>query len=227
MSQIFRFFENAPNLRYVDINIEGPVVPSSTKTRLIMKSISKIETSSYEHLGEFLEQVELPSVVDLCVSFINVGPGPTFHSFLSRSSCALTILELHESLIPQEEIVTCLQNNACNTLESFFMNEITPLGTDMILRHLTYREFEHALCNPYLKNIKLTHICSTDGLFAAMVESRCPSAFLPSGQLGPARLTEVQFSFSPNRYKNLEDLKRLQEIKERSELKIECNRPAL
>ncbi|KAJ6502240.1 hypothetical protein C8R45DRAFT_975866 [Mycena sanguinolenta] len=223
MSQIFQFFEDAPNLKYVDINVEGPVVASSAKSRLTMKSISEIEITSSENLGDFLEQVELPSVVDLSVCFIDVWPGPTFHSFLSRSSCALTMLEFHESLIPQEEIVICLQNSACNTLESFIMNGITPTVTDMILRHLTYRQSEHAFRNPRLRTIKLTDIRSTDGLFADMVESRCPSTSLPSGQLAPAQLTVVQISLSLTLdwYEHREDWKRLREVEKRTELKIE------
>ncbi|KAJ6502203.1 hypothetical protein C8R45DRAFT_1092093 [Mycena sanguinolenta] len=223
MSQVFKIFEDAPNLRHVDINVGGPAVPSSPQSRLIVKSVTKLSIASYEHLGEFLEPVEFPSLVNLHMRYVDEWPGPSFHSFLSRSSCALTVLEFHGCVISPTEIVTCLQHSACKTLELFSMDQCSE-DVDVLLRHLTYHGPEHSPCsNPNLRTIILHNINSTDGLISAMVESRC-SPTVTFGPPGPVRLTEVRFSFflySPDT-DHPEDWKRLREMEKMKgpELKI-------
>ncbi|KAF7363702.1 hypothetical protein MSAN_01027900 [Mycena sanguinolenta] len=225
MLQVFQVFEDASNLGHVDINVEGPVVPSSTKSRLTMKSITKVEITSYDHLGEFLEQTEFPSVVDLRVCYSDAWPGAPFHSFLSRSSCALTALTFHGCIVSPAEIVFCLQHRACHTLESLCVQECIPGDDDVLLQHLTYQGPEHPPCShPNLRMIKLHDMSCTDGLLADMVGSRTYTR-LPSrtelmglvNKMAPARLTEVWFSFvDPDTQKedHRKDWKRLREIEE-------------
>ncbi|KAJ6502428.1 hypothetical protein C8R45DRAFT_1209982 [Mycena sanguinolenta] len=230
MSRLFQIFEDAPNLRHVHINVEGPVVPSSTKSRLTMKSVLKLEVTSYDHLGDFLEQTEFPNVADLYFSFVDTWPdGPTFHSFLSRSSCALTALTFHDCIISLQQIVDCLRHRACDTLETFSVRKCAPRlnAADMLLQHLTYHEPEKSLHNPKLRTIELHDIRATDGLLFVMVESRAryPMTLLSTIQPAPTRLEEVQFTFSPaetQKTDHPEDWQRLRELKlmMRGELKI-------
>ncbi|KAF7363710.1 hypothetical protein MSAN_01028800 [Mycena sanguinolenta] len=218
MSQVFQVLEDAPNLRHIDINVAGPVVASSAQSRLTMKSIAKLQIASYEHLGEFLEQVEFPSVVNLCISFADEWPGPPFHSFLSRSSCALSVLVFRECGISPAEIVACLRHSACNMLEQLSVQDCEPEDGDVLLQHLTYQGPEHSPCsNPNLRTILLFGIRCTDGLLSTMVESRCSTTF-PSGPPGPAQLTMFWFSFvdmdtesstHPIDWKRLRELKKM------------------
>ncbi|KAJ6502247.1 hypothetical protein C8R45DRAFT_975883 [Mycena sanguinolenta] len=76
MSQVIKMFEDAPNLRFLDFNVAGPIVPSSARSRLTMKSITKLKIASYKYLGEFLEQAEFPSLVNLSICFVDTWPGP-------------------------------------------------------------------------------------------------------------------------------------------------------
>ncbi|KAJ6502248.1 hypothetical protein C8R45DRAFT_975887 [Mycena sanguinolenta] len=233
MSQAFQVFEDAPNLRHVDINVEGPVVPSSNKSRSTMKSLTKVEITSYDHLGEFLEQAEFPSVVDLRVCYADAWPAATFHSFLSRSSCALTALTFHGCIISPTEIVACLQHRACNTLESLCVQECIPGDDDVLLRHLKYQGPEHPPCShPNLRMIKLHDISSTDGVLAEMVGSRTYTTLASRADLmelvhkmAPARLCEVWFSFvnaDTQKEDHQKDWKQLRQIEEMpwSKLKI-------
>ncbi|KAF7363739.1 hypothetical protein MSAN_01031700 [Mycena sanguinolenta] len=219
MSQIFQIFEGGSNLRHLDINVDGPTVSSSAQSRLNMKSVTKLKITSYEYLGEFLEQAEFPSIVNFRIYYVDEWPGPPFYSFLSRSSCALTVLEFHECAISPEEITTCLQHSACKTLQLLFLDEPFPGDVDVLLRHLTYQGPKHAPCsNPNLKTIILHGISSTDGLLSEMAESRCLSNTLSSDQLGPVQLAEFRFSFlyRPGTHHS-EDWKRLREIEKLTE----------
>ncbi|KAF8211916.1 hypothetical protein K438DRAFT_1218761 [Mycena galopus ATCC 62051] len=138
MSRVLQIFEHAQNLKQVDFHIDGPGVISSAKAFLGMKSISKMELCSYDHLGQFLEQAEFPSLVDLRVCFIDAWPGPELHSFLSRSSCALTTLDFSNCLISQKKIITCLRHRACNSLESLSVQECSPPAANTLLQHLMF-----------------------------------------------------------------------------------------
>ncbi|KAF7363720.1 hypothetical protein MSAN_01029800 [Mycena sanguinolenta] len=223
LSQIFRIFEDAPNLKHIDINVDGPGAPSSVQSRFNMKSISKLEITSYDHLHEFLGQAEFPSLVNLRICLVDLWPGPTFDSFLSHSSCALTILDFFDCIISPMETVASLKHDACETLESLSVEDCsgTRLNADALLEHLTYHGPERHLYNPTLRTIKLRDVGATDGLLAAIVESRCLSTTSSSGQPRPApvRLSEVQFSFVDTD-NHREDWKRLREIEERAKLKI-------
>ncbi|KAF7366644.1 hypothetical protein MSAN_00922300 [Mycena sanguinolenta] len=222
MSQIFQIFEDAPRLRHVDLNFDGPVAPCSTASRLTMKSISKLELTSYDHLGEFLAQTEFPSIVILRICSLDAWPGPTFHAFLSRSLCALINISFFSCHISAPEIVACLQHSACNTLESLSVQDCTPVNGDVLLEYLTYHGPEHfPCCNPNLRTIKLHDIGAADGLLAEMVGSRC-SMTLSSSPRGPARLTELWFTFTdvftvradhPNDWKRLRQLEKTMELK--------------
>ncbi|KAJ6481642.1 hypothetical protein C8R45DRAFT_308176 [Mycena sanguinolenta] len=224
MSEIFRIFEDAPNLKHVDLNVDGPVVPCSAASRLTMKSISKLELTSHD-LGEFLEQTEFPNTRHLRICSMDVWPGPALHAFLSRSLCALTVLSFFSCHISAAEIVACLQHNACDTLESFSMEDCATLNCDVLLQYLTFYGPEHPPCgNLKLRTIRLHDIDATDGLLSEMVGSRC-STTLSSTPAGPARLTEVSFTFTfldefNLRVDHLKDWKRLRQIAKTKELKI-------
>ncbi|KAF7363699.1 hypothetical protein MSAN_01027600 [Mycena sanguinolenta] len=229
MSQVFKIFESAPNLRYLDINVAGPVVPSSARSRLTMQSITKLEIASYEHLGEFLEQTEFPSLVNLGICFVNTWLGPPFLSFLSRSSCALTALAFHECVISSAEVISCLQHSACKMLESFSLDECSPEDVDILLQYLTYQGPEHFPSCSNLRTIYLYGISSTDGLLSTMVSSRCSST-LSSGPPEPARLTEIWFSFADvltQKTDHPDDWKRLQEIEMMKKLKLKIGWPVI
>ncbi|KAF7363706.1 F-box domain-containing protein [Mycena sanguinolenta] len=233
MSEIFKIFEDAPNLRDIIISVDGPAVPSS-ESRLTMKSIAKIEISSDEHLGEFLEHSEFPNLVNLSICSADTWPGPAFHSFLSRSSCTLTVLEFNGCVISPEEIITCLQHSACKTLESLSLDGCFSEDVDVLLRYLTYQGPgpEHPPCNnPNLGSIILFGIYSTDGLLAEMVASRsftslpAKSLSKPATRLAPVRLRKVCFTFEDEltqKEDHAKDWKQLREIEkmEQSELKI-------
>ncbi|KAF7363707.1 hypothetical protein MSAN_01028500 [Mycena sanguinolenta] len=220
MSQIFQMFENLPpNLTHVNIHVNDADFPSSTKSRLGMKSITNLGLTSHQHLGEFLEQAEFPSVVNLRCNDILTWPSQPFHSFLSRSSCALTVLAFHHCYISAPELVDCLQHSACTALESLTVQRCPLRNAEVFLRYLTYRGPEHPGGNRNLRTIALHDIRAPDGLFADMVESRC----LSCGPPGPVRLTEIAFSLvdmvKPRDRSN--DWKRLQELERTvKELKI-------
>ncbi|KAJ7827465.1 hypothetical protein B0H14DRAFT_2516942 [Mycena olivaceomarginata] len=147
MSTVFQIFEHASNLKDVYFNVKGPAATSSPTSRLGMKSISLLEITSDLHLGEFLEQIELPSLVELRVYKIHGWPEDEFHSFLDRSSCGLTNLEFNDCSISQEQIVLFLGHKACNALESFALKQCNTAG-DALLEQLTYYGPEHPPCYP-------------------------------------------------------------------------------
>ncbi|KAJ7905835.1 hypothetical protein B0H14DRAFT_2188921, partial [Mycena olivaceomarginata] len=98
-------------------------------------------------------------------------PDDEFHSFLDRSSCALTNLEFNDCSISQEQIILFLGHKACNTLESFALKQCNTAG-DALLEQLTYYGPEHPPCYPNLRAIELRDIYATDGLLSDLVESR-------------------------------------------------------
>jgi hypothetical protein len=81
MSTVFQIFEHASNLKDVYFNVKGPAATSSPTSRLGMKSISLLEITSDLHLGEFLEQIELPSLVIFASTRYTGGPMTSFILF--------------------------------------------------------------------------------------------------------------------------------------------------
>ncbi|KAJ7905787.1 hypothetical protein B0H14DRAFT_2661624 [Mycena olivaceomarginata] len=204
MSLVFQIFEHASNLTKICFDVDGPAVTSSARSLLGMKSITSMEITSHNHLGEFLAQTEFPSLVKLHILQIYPWPAAELQSFLSRSSCALTILGLLECGVSQEDIIACLQHKACNTLETLF--------------YLTYDGPGDQLWNPNLSTIDLQYIHAADGLLSALVESRLSTTLsrLPSSQPTPVCLNLVFFCFMDHNSAliHVEDWKRLREMEE-------------
>ncbi|KAJ6584667.1 hypothetical protein B0H19DRAFT_1106000 [Mycena capillaripes] len=219
MFKVFQILEQAPNLENISLDVDGPAVTSSTGNVLVMKSVSRIEVTSSDHLGQFLEQVALPGLVDFAIHQIVNWPEAEFISFLSRSACALRSLHFYDVQISQEQLIACLRYKAFNTLESLFVWECDPPAS-ALLQYLTYHG--HPFPNPSLKAIELGNIHATDGLLSTLVESRLSTATgLPSGVPTPALLNRIQFSFvdgafASENFTHVEDWKRLREIERTS-----------
>lgn len=224
MATVFQVLELVPGLQNISFDVEGPAVTSSAGNILVLKSISRMQLTSAEHLGEFLERTEFPALDDIFIHQIFNWPEAAFRSFLSRSSCALTSLDLYDVHISEDQIIACLQHKACNTLETFAVGGCEPPTADAFLQHLTCREYPFP--NPCLKSIELGDIHAGDGLLSALVESRLfRNGFaIPLGGTPPTTLTKVQFSFVEGLFisqmnTHREDWKHLGEMK--SELEIE------
>ncbi|KAJ7695724.1 hypothetical protein B0H17DRAFT_1055382 [Mycena rosella] len=203
MSTLLQVLENAPGLQDISVDIEGPSVISSTGDVLVMNWVSRLEVTSSEVFGDFLNQVALPHLVDLSIHQIVVWPEAEFLSFLSRSSCALRNLEFYDAEISEHQLIACLKQKACGMLEDLVVSEcIPPLGA--LLEHLTYRDDQ--LPNPQLKAIDLGNVIANDGLLAAFAESRVrPIGELPSGVPVPGRLEKLRISFLEGRMAAVED----------------------
>ncbi|KAJ7221031.1 hypothetical protein B0H12DRAFT_1241293 [Mycena haematopus] len=226
MLQVVQIFEHASNLQNVSFHVERPAANCSARALLGMKSVSNLEISSDDLLGEFLEQTEFPNLVDLGLFQIYQWPDDAgFRSFLSRSSCALTTLGFFGCCITQENIIASLQHTACNTLESLYVQECVPSIADALLQHLTYNGPERPLCNPKLSAIELHDIRAPDGLLSTMVESRLSATSSSSGPPAPTQLN-VSFSFLDKRNQesdHKQDWTRLWdlEVASKGELEIE------
>ncbi|KAJ7366449.1 hypothetical protein DFH08DRAFT_834364 [Mycena albidolilacea] len=190
MSTAFHLLEQVTLLESFSIKVEGPAVARSTGGVLVTKSVSTVEITCHWHLGQFLEQLEFPCLENISIRQVLVWPETEFHSFLSRSACALKTLELYNVHAPEERIIACLQHKACHTLESLVCN---PYTADAILQHLTYREGWFP--NPKLRAIDIGDIHTTDGRLSVMVESRLFLPTIADGVLVPERLQKVRFSF--------------------------------
>ncbi|KAJ7827473.1 hypothetical protein B0H14DRAFT_3144550 [Mycena olivaceomarginata] len=232
MRLVFEIFEHALNLQHVDFNIVEDASMMSPKSLLGMMSVSTLKLSSDLGLRRFLEQAEFPSLVGLRFFGIGDWSRAELHSFLSRSSCALTTLDISSCFIDQGEIIACLQHKACNTLESLSVRDCSIANEDdVLLKLLTYYGPQHPFCCPNLRAIWLGNFYATDGLILALVESRLitPLSKLPSAPPPPARLKQVRFSFldlvddESKEAEHPEDCKRLREVEkiaDKSELDI-------
>ncbi|KAJ7645641.1 hypothetical protein DFH06DRAFT_1212014 [Mycena polygramma] len=195
MYKVFLILEQAPDLENISLDIDGPAVTSSSGDVLCMKSVSRIEITSSEYLGQFLEQIQFPGLTDCAIHQIVNWPEAEFFSFLFRSSCHLTALHFYSVQISQEQLIKCLQHKACSTLEALSIWECHDPPASVVLQYLTYRD--HPFPNPNLNSIELGNIQATDGLLSTLVESRLPTNVIevPSGVATPARLNKFQFSF--------------------------------
>ncbi|KAJ7828086.1 hypothetical protein B0H13DRAFT_2118428 [Mycena leptocephala] len=227
MSKMFEILEHASGLQNLSLDVAGPSVTSSTGNVLVNKSVSRMEITSNEYLGQFLDQTEFPGLVHLAIHQIFHWPEAEFRSFLSRSSCVLNALDFYDVHISQEQIIACLQYKACITLESLVVWECEP-EAHALLQYLTYHG--HPFPNPHLKSIELGYMVAPDGLLSSLVESRLftTTIALPSSVPTPARLSKVRFSFMEGpvlgeTLLHTEDWKRLRELETRvpdSELEI-------
>ncbi|KAF8208601.1 hypothetical protein K438DRAFT_1812541 [Mycena galopus ATCC 62051] len=195
MVTVCQVLELVPALRNISFDVEGPAVTSSAGGVLVSKSIKSMQITSADVLGDFLDQTEFPGLVDLFVHQIVNWPQAQFCSFLTRSSCALTSLDLYDIHMSQDQIIACLQHKACSTLESLAVGECDPPAGSALIQHLTYHE--HPWPNPKLKYLELTDIHAPDGLLSTLIASRIFTTpiFLPAGVPVPDYLRKLQFSF--------------------------------
>lgn len=194
MFDALQILERAPGLQDISFDVDGPSAISPTGKVLVMGAVSRLEITSTDHLGEFLEQIEMPGLEELGIHQIVNWPEAEFRSFLARSSCVLRVLDFYVVQIAEDQVIACLQQKACNMLEGLVVSECLP-PANALLEHLTYRE--HPFPNPHLKWIELLNLQSTDGLFSAFAESRVVlrDGGLPSGVPAPTRLGKLRFSF--------------------------------
>ncbi|KAJ7164698.1 hypothetical protein C8R43DRAFT_988052 [Mycena crocata] len=169
MFEVLQVMEQATGLEDGSFDVIGPNATCSTGKTLVMSKMWRLEVTSPDHLGEFLDQLELPCLADISMHQIANWPEEQFNSFLSRSSCALQKLEFHEVDIFEDQLIECLRKKACNTLEHLIGVNIIPPASRLI-QHLTYRSSPYP--NPRLETIVLGNVEAEDGLFAALLESR-------------------------------------------------------
>ncbi|KAK7048130.1 hypothetical protein R3P38DRAFT_3387632 [Favolaschia claudopus] len=191
IATVFQMLGGMEASQFVGIFVEGPTM-TPLPTVLVMKSLKAMEIASNEHLGEFLEQIAFPNVDDLLIESVDIWPDAQFHSSLSRSSCALTSLHLHNVAISESQIITCLQHKAMLSLQTLSLTNCDsdfdiPVG-NALLGYLTYHDAPFP--NPALKTLRLTDMWARDGLFSALVESRVRVATL-GGASPPAALNSV------------------------------------
>ncbi|KAJ7725360.1 hypothetical protein B0H16DRAFT_282237 [Mycena metata] len=223
MSAVFQILEQASGLQDIHFDINGPSVTCSTGKVLVMESISRIELTSSECLGQFLDQVSFPGVAHISILQIDNWPGAEFQSFLSRSSCTVKSLSFDDVQISEIEVVACLEHKACAGLESLVVSECDPPNANALLRHLTYHA--HPFRLPHLTSLEFGNIYSADTLLASLVESRVSTALtVPSGVSPPTRLGKVTFSFIDgpfmSKYMHTQDWRRLEVLDEESKLEI-------
>ncbi|KXN91037.1 hypothetical protein AN958_03104 [Leucoagaricus sp. SymC.cos] len=159
----------------------------------------------FESLACFLDHLVLPHLFRLTV-FVR-GPleqyrwaQEQFDAFLTRSTCHIHRLEIHDTGMTSSEFASCLRHPSLQSLRELVIDDtkgwtwdpfITPraldLLTDRVLRppdptstHCdTYREAtsRHECFLPLLKRLTIRGNCfrSPDGTIADMVESRCRS----------------------------------------------------
>ncbi|KAJ7644345.1 hypothetical protein FB45DRAFT_824472 [Roridomyces roridus] len=193
MANALQVLENAPNLQDISFDIDGPATTTSSGQVLVMESVTRLEITSTDSLGEFLSQIALPSMTELGVHQIMQWSGPQFHEFITRSACALSVLDFYDIQLPEEALIECLNLKACHTLEGLVVSDCIP-PANQLLDHLTYRT--HPFPNPHLVSLELGGIHSGDGILATLIASRVAvPASLPTDAPPPARLRKLRFSF--------------------------------
>ncbi|KAJ7718128.1 hypothetical protein DFH07DRAFT_336872 [Mycena maculata] len=213
MSDVLQILEHAPSLQDISFDVGGPATTCSSGKVLVMAAVSRLEITSTDHLGDFLEQIELPALKEIGIHQIANWPDAAFRSFISRSSCILKILEFYDVEISENQIIGCLQDKVCNMLEGLVVSECDPPALGL-LQHLTYRQ--HPFPNPHLTSIVLANLQAPDGFLAALVESRMspPVTELPANAPTPARLARMRFSFieGPGSVTHINDWSQLQDL---------------
>ncbi|KAJ7134331.1 hypothetical protein C8R44DRAFT_422504 [Mycena epipterygia] len=197
MFNVLEVLEHAPGLEDASFDVEGPCATSSTGKVLVMGKLSRFEITSTEHLGQLLEQIELPRLVDLSIHQIVDWPEAEFQSFLSRSSCVLRTLNFYDVEISEDQIIACLRHKASHTLETLIVLACNP-PANALLQHLTCHA--HPFPNPRLRVIEVGSMYATDGILSSLAESRViPITGLPPGVPVPDRLERLGFSFVEGR----------------------------
>jgi hypothetical protein len=198
MSDLLRVLEQSPCLEDIFIDVEGPDGTSPSGNTVVLEKLFRLEVTSSDHLGQFFEQVKLPGLAHMVIHGIGNWPEGSFKSLLSRSSCALKLLGFSEVVISGEQVIACLQLKACETIEHFGLAECGAeevFTADPLVEYLTFRGVPHP--NARLQAIELVHIKATDGLLAALAESRIlPFPPLPPDAVPPSHLTKFRFSLS-------------------------------
>ncbi|KAJ6557215.1 hypothetical protein DFH09DRAFT_1163400 [Mycena vulgaris] len=197
MSTVLQVLQHAPGLQDISVDIEGPLAVSPTGSVLVMGSVSRLEITSSDHLGEFLGQIAMPRLADFGIHQIVVWPEAEFSSFLSRSSCVLHTLDLYDIDITEDQIIACLRQKACSMLHALVVSDCTP-PSNTLLQYLTYSASNFPC--PHLKVIELGNFLANDGVLADLAESRVrPVIDLPPGVTIPGRLEKLRISFIEGR----------------------------
>lgn len=192
-------------------------IPLITLPQLRMLSVHATES-----LGPFFERLSLPSMevlklVDLShENDFRVWSQSSFNDFMARSSCSLTNLHLLNVLPSEDDLIQCLQwvSNSLTELRLLDLKGVTVV-MNHILHQLTARQTDDGilvcLC-PKLEVVKLgTSLASSDGVLAAMVESRWKWAQM--SHVLPSSRTVVRLkSINPrlDRQAHPDDLRRLE-----------------
>ncbi|KAJ6557220.1 hypothetical protein DFH09DRAFT_540422 [Mycena vulgaris] len=209
---------DVPGLKEVAIDLDGPSAAHPVGGIVVAQGLSKLAITSDQHLGHFLNHVELPGLADLEISQIDRWPEQEFASFLSRSSCVLTRIAFVAVHISCDRIIRCLRHKSCDSLEELAVVE-SIFNHDALMQHLTYRQapFPH----PRLQTIEFMPPSATDGLLADLVESRTlPVAVLPGNVAEPGRLTRVHFYMTFIKAKTPNDYTRLRKLETNGDIQI-------
>ncbi|KAL6301329.1 hypothetical protein BKA93DRAFT_466049 [Sparassis latifolia] len=125
-----------------------------------------------------LQKFEVENHLDYLHSVLVLTPSiqGEMMALLSRSACILKTLRMTNMTLTSAELIDCLTQTGAE-LEEFRLaySRRWPVVTDGILERLTYRAPPVAPCLcPNLKCLDLDGcLSSTDGVLAAMIESRC------------------------------------------------------
>ncbi|RDB23685.1 hypothetical protein Hypma_009066 [Hypsizygus marmoreus] len=140
---------------------------------VILQDLKELSvTSSTQGMAHFLDAFSSPSLLSVSFIFAHQFPTQSFMNLLRRSSCALTTLLLTVDLA-EEETLEILE--ACPSLIRLgFCHMYTPLVTSLVLQKLTIGT-RGPVC-PKLEIIAFQGACmaSSEGEWAAMLESRYP-----------------------------------------------------
>ncbi|KAJ7505568.1 hypothetical protein B0H11DRAFT_1979367 [Mycena galericulata] len=218
ITDVFQLLGDAPSLQDVAVDVGGHPSNSAMGHILTARALSKLEITSNDHLGYFLDHIDLPALTEIQINRIDSWPQEEFTAFLSRSSCVLKRLVFAEVNISDAEGTSCVRHKSCQALETLVLWDCPPWHkTDEVLRYLTYRTAPFP--NTRLQEIELEPLRVTDGLLADFAESRIlPLIGLPPDVPEPGRLARLYLSMEDMRYSNPKDCERIQVLEGKCEI---------
>lgn len=153
---------------------------AAARRNITLPCMKTLHLSSAINLTSIIDHTTLPSVVDLSVDHFVASrhntpsqwPQSTFLSLFVPSSCGLRKLALHVQVpILESQLMEILKIVSPTLIELSLKDSVWV--TDEVLLALDFAYSGQKVLCPILKRIQLLNcLCSSDGIFADMIESR-------------------------------------------------------
>jgi hypothetical protein len=126
-------------------------------------------------IGPLFDSLRLPHITILCVEYVNrlvndSWPQSKFASLISRSSCLLQKLRLHQISMSHDVLIVCLSCVA--SITELSIRDGAKCLNDIVLAAMTYRPHEGIPLIPRLEVIRLGGVAYSDQALVVMIESR-------------------------------------------------------